>query len=110
MARAASRAGEAGARTGLTVLGKFPDYVNQADKLGARRFNVSGWVWNRMSTAEKWEANRKFLDRAIARGDEFVLSNPVKKIDDVSGYFRTELEYLLEQGYRLSDDGTRLLR
>lgn len=38
-----------------------------------------------MITAEQWQANRKFLDRAIAFGDELLLSNPGMSIDDVSG-------------------------
>ncbi len=52
----------------VVVLGKYPDYINLADDLVARRFNVPDWVWNGMSDAERWAANQRFLDRAIARG------------------------------------------
>ncbi len=110
-AQGATTACEVGvSRSGQTVLGKFPDYLKVADKLGARRFNVPGEVWNKMTKAEQWAANQKFLDRAIARGDEFVLSNPVKSISDVSGSLRKELEYLIERGYRLNKSGTRMIK
>lgn len=63
-----------------------------------------------MSKAEQWTANQKFLDRMIARGDDIVLSNPVKNINDVSGAFRQELNYLIEKGFKLSSDGTKMVR
>ncbi len=98
------------AQQGTTVLGKYPDYINLADDLGAKRFNVPTEVWNRMSKEEQWAANKKFLDRMIARGDDIVLSNPVFDIDDVTGALRRELDYLIEQGFRLGTDGTRMIR
>ena len=63
-----------------------------------------------MTSAQQWEANVKFLDRAIARGDKFLLSNPVKNISETTGYFRKELEYLVEKGYKLIDNGTKLVK
>ncbi len=63
-----------------------------------------------MGKVEQWAANKKFLDRMIKRGDDIILSNPVKNIDDVSGAFRQELDYLIEQGFRLSKDGTKIIR
>ena len=104
-----SRAADA-ASAGKTVLGKYPDYIDLAEGLGARRFNVPTSIWNKMSKAEQWAANKKFLDRAISRGDDIILSNPVKDINKVSGAFRQELDYLVEQGFHLSADGTRMIR
>jgi hypothetical protein len=63
-----------------------------------------------MSPAEQWAANQKFLDRAIARGDDFLLSDPIRNVDNVTGAFRQELDYLISNGFRLSPDGTRLVR
>lgn len=63
-----------------------------------------------MSKAEQWAANQKFLDRAIARGDDILLSNPVRNINDVTGAFRQELDYLMSNGFSLSADGARLVR
>jgi hypothetical protein len=63
-----------------------------------------------MKPAEQWIANQKFLDRAIARGDTFVLSQVVKEINEVSGGLRQELDHLIKQGYHLSEDGQRMVR
>ncbi|MFP4370528.1 MAG: hypothetical protein ACLFR2_13195, partial [Candidatus Kapaibacterium sp.] len=99
-----------GIKTGTTVLGKYPQYIELAGKLNARRFNIPTNVWNKMTPAEQWAANVKFLDRTIARGDNIILANPVKNINNVSGYFRKELDYLIDNGYKLSKDGTQLIR
>jgi hypothetical protein len=63
-----------------------------------------------MTSTQQWAANLKFLNRTIARGDKIILSNPVKNINNVYGYFRKELDYLLSQGYRLSKDGKELIK
>ncbi len=83
--------------------------MNLAEEIGAKRFNVPNEVWNEMTKAEQWTANQKFLDRMIKRGDDIILSNPVKNIDDVSGAFRQELDYLIDKGFRLSKDGSRMI-
>jgi len=93
-----------------TVLGKFPDYVNLAEGIGARRFSIPTNVWNKMSPAEQWVANERFLDGTIARGDDIILSNPVKNIGEATGWFGRELRYLADQGYRLAEDGARMVR
>ena len=93
------------------VLGRVGSYERLSDELGARRFDVPDEVWEKMTESERWTANQKFLDRMIARGDEIILSNPVKDIKDVSGMFRKELNYLIEEkGYRLTEGGTRLVK
>jgi hypothetical protein len=61
-----------------------------------------------MSPAERWAANQKFLDRAIARGDEFVLATPLSQMR-IPSSFHDEVRYLLSKGYRLSDDASRLM-
>ncbi len=77
--RAGARGGPgAGTAPGKTVLGHFPAYVEKATELGARRFNVPTKVWDRMTPAQQWAANRKFLDRMIARGDDIVLATPAE--------------------------------
>ncbi len=92
-----------------TVLGNYPAYVKLADAINAKRFNIPTAVWNKMDDAQKWGANQKFLDRMIARGDDIVLATPVNKVKPGS-YYEKELRYLMEKGYRLSEDGTRLVR
>jgi RHS repeat-associated protein len=95
---------------GKTVLGKTGSYEKLASELGANRFSIPTEIWNEMSEAERWAANQKFLDRMIARGDEIVLSNRVTDINEVTGYFRKELDYLINNGFKLSADGLRMVR
>jgi hypothetical protein len=102
-------AGDA-AKTGTSVLGKFPDYLELASELEAKRFDIPPNIWNKMTEAERWVANTKFLDRMIARGDKIVLSNRVIDIKTVTGTFRKELDYLVGKGYRLSPDGFQMIK
>jgi hypothetical protein len=94
---------------GKTVLGHYPEYKELADTSNARRFNIPEDAWNKMSDSQRWEANRKFLDRMVARGDEVQLATPLDKVRPGS-YFARELEYLAQKGYRPSIDGTRLIK
>jgi hypothetical protein len=98
------------ATAGQTVLGKFPDYLKMADELGANSFNISGEIWGKMTKAEQWAANQRFLEEVVLRGDEILLSNPLKNLNDATGTFRKELEYLMSKGYRLSKDGSRMTK
>jgi hypothetical protein len=91
------------------VIGRYPEYLKLAEKLGSRRFSVPKETWERMTPDERWAANQRFLDRAIARQDEFVLATPVTPAIPLRSSYRRELEYLLSKGYRFSSDQTRLL-
>lgn len=91
------------------VLGKYPDYLKLADDLGARVFNVPKDIWKTMSVAQQWEANRAFLDEAIALGSEIRLASSALPIDTLTGYYAQEINYLLKQGYTVSKDGLRLI-
>jgi hypothetical protein len=59
---------------GITVLSHKPEYLERAAELGARYLKVPDEIWEKWSDAERWAANSRFLDRAIARGDEFILA------------------------------------
>ena len=110
-ARGAARAAATGATSAaddVVVLGKYPDYINLADDLGARRFSVPDRVWRGMSDSERWAANQRFLDRAITRGSEIRLASPVTP-SNLTGYFAREIEYLTKQGYTISRDGLRMI-
>jgi hypothetical protein len=48
-------------KQGRTVLGKFPEYMNLSEKIGARRFSIPTSVWNKMSPAQQWAANQRFF-------------------------------------------------
>src|SRR5262249_27045011 len=92
------------------VIGKMPNYLKVDEQLGAKRFFIPWRVWEKMSPAERWAANQKFLDRAIARGGDIMLDKPIKDISSVSGELRKELNYLGERGFELSRDGSRMIR
>jgi RHS repeat-associated protein len=92
------------------VIGKNPDYKNLASLKNAKFFNIPMKYWNRMTADEQLAANIKFLDRAIARGDNIALSNKVTDISKVSGGFRTELDHLVNNGYELSSDGFQMIK
>lgn len=102
--------GSISTKRNCTVLGHYPRYIELANEIGARKFDVPINVWNKMTSIEKWVANQKFLDRLIKRGDEIILATPVKNVDDMTGYFRRELDYLIQKGYRLNVDGTRMIK
>lgn len=99
---------EADSGPGVSVIGRFPEYLEVAERLGARRFDVPSEIWSKMTSEERWAANAKFLDGAIARGDEFVLASPLSAATEGTTFLR-EVRYLLARGYRLSSDATRLL-
>jgi hypothetical protein len=90
-------------------LGHHPEYLKLASDLGAKRFNVPTNIWERMSTAEKWAANQKFLDRMIMRGDNIRLATPLNQVKPGS-FYQKELEYLFGKGYKVSTDGLQLYK
>ena len=107
-ARLAVAEGQAGNKI-AAVIGKYPNYLKVADQIGAKRFNIPSNVWNKMTEAECWTVNQKFLDRAIAHGGDIMLDKPIKDISSVSGELRKELDYLSHRGYELSRDGSRMI-
>ncbi len=98
------------AEKGITVLGHYSDdYIGLAKKLKANYFNIKPEVWAKMSEAEQWAANQKFLDEAIARGDDIILATPFQKAKKGSAFER-ELKYLQKKGYKPSADGKKMIR
>ncbi len=92
---------------GKTVLGHYPEYLALADKFGSRRLNIPREFRSRMSAAEKWAANQRFLDRLIRRGDDVILATQAN-LALKGSTFERELQYLLSHGYQIVDDGWRL--
>jgi len=89
---------------GITVLGHGPDYVQKARELGATYFLMDSAAWDALVATDKklaWGVNQKFLDDAIARGDEFILATELERRPS---FFEDELRYLLEHGYELVGD------
>lgn len=90
-------------------MGHYPEYVKLADIIKARRFQIPTDIWRKMSDAERWIANTKFLDRMILRGDNIRLATPLNKVKPGS-YFQKELNYLFKKGYKASPDGLWLVK
>ena len=97
------------AKGGTTVLGHYPQYTKLATQMGARHFNVPTNIWNKMTPAQQWTANQKFLDRMILRGDNIRLATPLDLVRPGS-FYQMELNYLFGQGYRVSSNGLWLIR
>jgi hypothetical protein len=91
------------------ILGHYPDYIAEAQRRGARYFSLPADVWDRMPDQERWEQNRRFLDRAIEWGDEIILATSLGDLRKGS-YFEKELQYLASRGYRPAADMRRLVR
>ena len=45
----------------------------------------------------------------IKRGDDIILATPINKIKPGS-YYQKEIDYLISKGYKLSSDGTKLIK
>jgi RHS repeat-associated protein len=89
---------------GIAVIGHNSDnYVGVGKRMGANYFDVPTAQWKAMTPAQQWAANRKFLDRQIARGADFYLATDPDKMRRGSALAR-EVGYLLRKGYVLNKD------
>jgi len=85
--------------SGKTVLGHFPGYIDKAKARGASYFDI-GDAWNSLDDAQRWGANRHFLDKIADAGDDVLLSLPKKDIRPGS-WLAEEVKYLTDQkGYK----------
>ena len=94
--------------TGETVLVHYPEYVELSDSINARRYQIPNDVWEKMTDIQRWEANQKFLDRTIARGDSITLATPASAARPGS-YYAREIDYMIKKGYTVSNDGIKLI-
>lgn len=90
-------------------IGHYPECVKKSEELGTKPFSIPDNIWNKITKEEKWAANQKFLDRAIKKDSDFVLATPLDKVRPGS-YLQKEIQYLQSQGYKLSPDGTKLIK
>ena len=84
--------------SGDTVLGHFPGYIEKAQARGASYFDI-GDAWEGLTDAQRWAANKHFLDTRIAAGDRILLSQ-VKNTINSGSYLEQEVKYLLDNGYK----------
>jgi len=82
-----------------------------AQHIGASFFRIADEIWNTMSDAAQWAANKAFLDDMISQGKEFLLTN--NAYDTLNNYptsnFAREILYLLEQGYEIAANGFKMI-
>jgi hypothetical protein len=80
--------------SGKTVLGKHIEgggYIKKAQDTGSSYFD-NGNKWDKLSPKQRWNANKHFLDKISAKGDEINLSTPKGKI--IKGkYLDKEINY-----------------
>ncbi len=95
--------------TGKTVLGSFPDYIEMAKKMNASYFDI-GEKWKLLNDAQRWAANKYFLDKVAKNGDDIILSTAKGKIKKGTSLWK-EVQYLTkEKGYIWKDDTTLILK
>ncbi len=90
-------------QNGKTVLGPFNPidvrYTSKAKVKGASYFDI-GKAWDDLNDAERWAANRHFLDKIADTRDKVFLSIPKHMIKEGS-WLQKEIEYLTKtRGYR----------
>jgi RHS repeat-associated protein len=97
------------AEEGITVLGSYGKYLELGEKLGAKTFSIPDAIWKTLTEEERWAANVRFLNRAIARGDRIILSNSAFEAK-AGTYFYRELQYLYSKGFKAVADGMALIK
>lgn len=79
------------------VLGRYPEYLDAAEEMGANALNVAPRIYNFFNNAGAWwTLNQSFLQASINRGQQFFLSNA--PLGQEGSYFAPELEYLISKG------------
>ncbi|MBI4502416.1 MAG: RHS repeat-associated core domain-containing protein [Gemmatimonadetes bacterium] len=90
------------------VIGHYPAYLQVAEGIGAKAFDIPAKIWGAMSEGEQWASNQKFLDRGIKQGAEFILGTLRSEIRAGSPLER-EVNYLLGKGYQWAENGMSLI-
>ena len=93
----------------ITVLGRYPKYIQMAQSLKSRLFNYPTNIWNRLTPNQQYRLNMEFLKVAADRGQEILLSANAYSAPPTSA-FASEINYLLSRGYRIVDEGWRMVR
>ena len=93
----------------ITVLGRYPKYIQMAQDLKARLFNYPTNIWNQLTLNQQYRLNMEFLKVAADRGQEILLSANAYSAPRASA-FASEINYLLSRGYRIVDEGWRMIR
>jgi RHS repeat-associated protein len=83
--------------TGVAVLGRYRQYLEDAKDMGANVFSLPPKVYNFFDYfGHAWTANRAFLDRVVSTGQRVYLSSP--PLGQWNSTFGAELDYLTKLG------------
>ncbi len=86
------------AGSGAAVLGRYPEYIDAAESLGANVFNMPSQLYNALNwTGEGWTANQAFLDRVLSTGQQIYLASP--PLGQEGSIFQEEMFYLTGRGF-----------
>jgi RHS repeat-associated protein len=96
--------GKVGAKAVDRVIGHYPEYLQVAEATGAKAFNVSNLTYKIAGKT----LNRRFLDKGIKEGAEFVLATAKSEIREGS-ILEGEVRYLTDHGYKWAADNMSLI-
>lgn len=82
----------------MIVIGRYPHYLELAESLKARAFNIPQGQWLAMSAEERWAINRQFLDEAMAADKQIILATAPEKVP-LGSTLEKELDYLASYGF-----------
>jgi len=99
----------------LAVLGSADygvGYVNMAQHIGASFFRIADEIWYSMTATQRWVSNEAFLDNMISQGKSFLLTN--NAWDTLKNFpnsnFGREIAYLLDKGYKIVENGFKMIK
>jgi hypothetical protein len=82
----------------MIVIGRYPIYLREAERLDGRVFNIPQDEWDAMTPVQRWAFNKEFLDKAIVADEQIILATPPEKVP-LGSTLEKELNYLASHGY-----------
>ena len=82
----------------IVVIGRYPIYLEEAQRLGGKKFDIPQDEWTALPSDKRWALNKAFLDEAIEAGDQIILATLPEKVP-AGSTLEAELDYLASRGY-----------
>jgi hypothetical protein len=80
------------------VLGRYPEYIDEAESMGANVFSMPSRLYSTLDwMGEGWTANQAFLDKVLSTGQQIYLASPPLGQD--GSIFQEEMFYLTGRGF-----------
>jgi len=83
------------------VIGRFPNYLQDAAEFKLRSFNVPIGIWSQWTSLQQQSANDAWIQKGIQRRWTFLVDDANRRI---TGFLQAEIDQLLDAGYTWSDD------